>query len=236
MWLAPDRAVPETPKLTYLDIRMFDTPAIALEQSSKEIVRMSGMCREVIDVLREAQQDASINRNRVEKIFQTENDLDVMQKEVVEFLGTVITGNLSHEMLLENRRQIRMADEFESISDYVAKIIKLRLKMRDNNLHLSPEAKQEILDIHDKVTVYLEMIRSSLMNEPKIPAEFLSEAHTKSNGITSRIKEYRNLHLTRVEAGKATPLKSLIYTDMLTSYRRIKDHILNITEVLAGEK
>ena len=235
-WLAPDKAAPETPKLTYLDIRMFDTPAIALEQSSKEIVRMGGMCREVMDVLREAQQDSSINRNRIEKIFQTENDLDVMQKEVVEFLGTVITGNLSHGMIDENRRQIRMADEFESISDYVANLIKLRLKMRDNNLHLSPEAKQEILEIHDKVTGYLQMIYSSLTNEPKNPAEFLSEAHTRGNGITGLIKEYRNLHLARVEAGKASPLKSLIYTDMLTSYRRIKDHILNITEVVAGEK
>lgn len=235
-WLVPEKAAPETPKLTYLDIRMFDTPAIALEQSSKEIVRMSGMCREVIDVLREAQQDSSIDRNRIEKIFQTENDLDVMQKEIVEFLGTVITGNLSHEMIDQNRRQIRMADEFESISDYIANLIKLRLKMRDNNLHLSPEAKQEILEIHDRVTDYLATVHAGLIHEPENPAEFLSEAHTRGNGITSLIKEYRTKHLARVEEGKATPLKSLIYTDMLTSYRRIKDHILNITEVVAGEK
>jgi Na+/phosphate symporter len=29
---------------------------------------------------------------------------------------------------------------------------------------------------------------------------------------------------------------SLIYTDMLTAYRRIKDHAFNIAEVLIGEK
>jgi Na+/phosphate symporter len=31
-------------------------------------------------------------------------------------------------------------------------------------------------------------------------------------------------------------MKSLIYMDMLSSYRRIKDHSLNIAEVVAGEK
>ena len=42
--------------------------------------------------------------------------------------------------------------------------------------------------------------------------------------------------LARVGTGQATPLKSLIFTDMLNAYRRIKDHALNIAEVLAGEK
>lgn len=235
-WLVPEKAVPETPRLTYLDIRMFDTPGIALEQSAKELVRMSGMCRGAMDDLRDALQDSPMDRNRIEKIFQMENDLDVMQKEIVEFLGAVFTGNLSHEMINENRKQIRVADELESISDYIANLIKLRLKMRDNNLRLSSEGRQEILEIHDSVTGYLDIIHLNLMREPENRGEFLSEAHTRSHGITSLIKEYRTKHLARVEAGQATPLKSLIYTDMLTSYRRLKDHILNISEVVAGEK
>jgi phosphate:Na+ symporter len=235
-WLVPEKTAAETPKLTYLDIRMFDTPVIALEQSAKEIVKMGKMCQESIVILRQAQQDALIDRNRIEKIFQTENDLDVVQKEIVEFLSNVITGNLSHEMIDENRRQIRMADEFESISDYIANLIKLRLKMRDNNLHLSDEGKQEILEIHDKVSEFLDVVDMAVTETLDNPPEFLSEAHTRSNAITSLVKESRTKHLARVEAGKASPLKSLIYTDMLTSYRRIKDHILNIAEVIVGEK
>ncbi len=235
-WLVPEKVAPDTPKLTYLDIRMFDAPVIALEQSAKEIARMGNMCRDCFTILRQAQQETLIDRSRIEVIFQTENDLDVVQKEIVEFLGTVITGNLSHEMIDENRRQIRMADEFESVSDYIASVVKLRLKMRDNNLDMSPEARQEILEIHDRVSEFLDWIVSVLTATLANPAEFLSESHTRSNAITSLVKESRTKHLARVESGKASPLKSLIYTDMLTSYRRIKDHILNIAEVLAGEK
>lgn len=62
------------------------------------------------------------------------------------------------------------------------------------------------------------------------------KAGTLGDGITHLIKEYRTNHLERVEAGDVSALKSLIITDMLNAYRRVKDHALNIAEVLAGEK
>lgn len=233
--LVPDKKTPEEPKLTYLDVRIFDTPSLGLEQARKEILRMGTVCRSKIDILRDFLQNAAIDRKRAEEIFQMENDLDVMQKEIVEFIGHVMTGTISHEMVEQSRGEIRMADEYESISDYITAILKLRLKMRDSGLHLSPEAKQEITELHDMTVQFMELV-NSVASEGNGDEDFLSEAHTKSNAITSFMKECRTRHLARVTEGKATPLKSLIYTDMLTSYRRIKDHCLNIAEVLVGEK
>jgi phosphate:Na+ symporter len=138
-------------------------------------------------------------------------------------------------MVEEGRRQIRMADEYESVSDYVTAVLKLRLKMHNSNLHLSPEAKQEIIELHDMAAGFIDIVNTAGSTDTA-DADFISEANTKSNAITSFMKRCRTCHLARVSEGKATPLKSLIYTDMLTSYRRIKDHILNIAEVLAGEK
>ncbi|MBM4102971.1 MAG: Na/Pi cotransporter family protein [Planctomycetes bacterium] len=234
-WLVPEKATPEAPKLTYLDVRIFDTPAIGLEQSRKEILRMGTICRKTTDILREALQNAGIERKRCEEIFQMENDLDVMQKEIVEFIGHVMRGTLSREMVEEGRKQIRMADEYESISDYITAVLKLRLKMHDGGQHLSPEAKQEIIELHDMVAEFIDIVNIAGSMDTA-DADFVSETYTKSNAITSFMKRCRTCHLARVSEGKATPLKSLIYTDMLTSYRRIKDHCLNIAEVLAGEK
>jgi phosphate:Na+ symporter len=231
-----DKAVPEKTKLTYLDIRMFDTPSIALEQTWKEVLRMGQVCRLMSDGLRESFLDATVDREKAEMIFQQENDLDVVQKEIVEFLGEIMAGNISHEVIDEGRRQLRMADEFESISDYITAILKLRLKMRDSDLHLTDEGKDEILKLHDKSVKYLDLVNNKALEDNGEKAEFLSEAQTKGNAITAFVKECRNRHLTRVGQGRATPLKSLIFTDMLTSYRRIKDHAFNIAEVLAGEK
>ena len=42
--------------------------------------------------------------------------------------------------------------------------------------------------------------------------------------------------LERLAGGEISPLLSLVVPDMLSAYRRIKDHALNIAEVLSGEK
>jgi phosphate:Na+ symporter len=79
------------------------------------------------------------------------------------------------------------------------------------------------------------MVQTALKEDAPTP-EFFSEAQSKGTAITKYMKECRAHHLARVESGKVSPLKSLIYTDMLSSYRRIKDHAYNIAEVLVGEK
>lgn len=50
------------------------------------------------------------------------------------------------------------------------------------------------------------------------------------------MKTYRSNHLERVGTKNASPFESLVITDMLNAYRRIKDHALNIAEVMGGEK
>jgi len=83
------------------------------------------------------------------------------------------------------------------------------------------------------VNRYVEEIQRAIETEN---AAILGEAMSKGNAVTKFMKECRSKHLIRVGDGKATPLKSLIYTDMLSAFRRIKDHAFNIAEVLAGEK
>lgn len=233
--IVPDKVAPELPRLTYLDMRLFDTPSIALEQSWKEVLRMGQTCRTMMDTLRDILDADQIDSEKAHFIFQKENDMDMVQKEIVEFLGDVMAGNISHEAVEESRRQVRMADEFESISDYVTAILKLRLKIRDGQLRITPEGKQDLLKLHDMTASYIDLINKAA-NTDGVQLEFFSEAKTKGTAITVTMKECRSRHLVRVGEGVATPLKSLIFTDMLTSYRRIKDHAFNIAEVLAGEK
>jgi len=168
-----------------------------------------------------------------ERLFEGENKLDLVQKEIVEFLSSMMSGNISHEVVDISRRQLRIADEYESISDYVTNILKLNLKMHDTDQKTSAEGLAEIVGLHDSVSNYVNMINEAVANDD---ADILLKACSKGQDITALMKECRTKHLERVGTILTTPLKSLIYTDMLNAYRRIKDHALNIAEVLAGEK
>ena len=64
----------------------------------------------------------------------------------------------------------------------------------------------------------------------------LSKAQTMGETITYVMKDYRQAHLVRLENKHASALNSLIFIDILQSYRKIKDHALNVAEALAGLK
>lgn len=231
--IVPDKAIEEVPHLTFLDVRMLDTPSIGIQQSQKEILRMGKRVKEMLDLLGSVIANQRPDEKKESAIFKSENDLDIMQKEIVEFIGNIMTGNIAHDVIDNGRSQLRMADEYESVSDYIVSVLKLNLKMRDTGQEMSQEGLAEILDLHNHVSDYISMINQGVEGENK---DVLPEAQTQGRRITALMKKYRSLHLDRVESGVSAPLKSLIYIDMLSAYRRIKDHALNIAEVLTGEK
>lgn len=235
LWLVPDKKVTEKPHLTYLNVRMLDTPAIGIQQSYKELIKMSRMCQEMLRKLETFLSNEEPNKALAEEIFQQENDLDVMQKEIVEFIGEIMTGSISHEVMQDANGQVRMADELESISDYIQGLLKLRLKISETGQQFSEKGLEDMLRLHEKVDKYLALIADGIEREDNSP-EYFSEMQTKGIAVTTLMKECRGNHLQRVNDGIVNSLMSLIYTDMLTAYRRIKDHAFNIAEVLVGEK
>ncbi|MBU2590593.1 MAG: Na/Pi cotransporter family protein [Nitrospinae bacterium] len=230
--IVPEREEEEV-RLTALDVRMLETPVVAIEQSQKEITKMGNKVLEMLDYLRELIVKKEGDRRLADILFKYEDDLDIVQKEVVEFLSRIMGGTLSHEMVDDTRMQLRMADEYESISDYITNILKLNLKMIENNYLVSKEGERDLLDLHDRVKDYISTINKAVKEDNK---NILPEARNLAKIVTNTMKRYRSEHVARVEKGEASPLKSLIYTDMLNAYRRIKDHALNIAEALSGEK
>lgn len=231
--LVPDKAIKEKPHLTYLDVRMLETPTIAIEQSRREVVRMAETNKKMLKSLKNFITSASPDEKKVDEMFSNENVLDVIQKEISEFLGELISSQTSHEVALEAKEQLRMADEYESISDYIVSILKLNLKMREAGMAFTEDGLKEILDLHDHVAEYVEYVHKGVDLENE---NMLNEATTRGEALTRLIKKYRTTHLERMSAGAILPLKSLIFNDMLSSYRKIKDHALNVTEALAGKK
>lgn len=232
-WLAPERAGKEPHRLSYLDVRMLDTPALGIEQSQKEVLFMGDSVLQMLDRLRETLAEPELNEERQRKIFHREEILDNVQREIAVFLGRMLSGNVAHDTTREGTRQLRIADEYESISDYVVNILKMYLKLRRNGEDLSEEGRTELLDLHDHVRRYAAGVHRAVRDEtPGI----LSRAHTEGAAVTHLMKDYRRRHLERLAEEEVSPIKSLMFTDMLNAYRRIKDHMLNVAEALAGEK
>ncbi|MDG5816742.1 Na/Pi cotransporter family protein [Chitinispirillales bacterium ANBcel5] len=228
----PDKSSGEKPQLTNLDIRSIETPIIAIEQSRKEIVIMGRVNREMVDSLRQILSTSKADKATIDEIFHHEEVLDNIQKEVMAFLTEVLDGNVPLSLSEEAQKQMRMADEYETLSDYVTTILKLYLRLSNNGIELSQVMREDLLELHDLVAEYFDNVNTSYAAGPKNFPKVLPNG----DYITDKFRDLRNRHLSRLAEEKSDPMLSTVFSDMLNSYRRVKDHVLNIAEVIAEVK
>lgn len=231
--LMPDEHRKEKPHLTYLDVRLLDSAAIAIQQSRSEIHKMGDETTGMMPRLREAIVDPLEDKKREDRLFHTENAIDMIQKEVVEFISKLMSGSLAHQVTDEARKQLRIADEYESISDYIAGILKLICRLKGDGLKLSAVGQTELLELHDMTTHFLLDVAQAYKDKDE---EIFVRAKAECDSLIHHIKRFRTNHLERLEANHTSPMVSLIYMDLLNAYRRLIDHAYNVAEVLAGEK
>ena len=231
--LVPDKDHKETPHLTYLDVRLLESPALGIAQSQDEIIRMSEHVTKMSSMLRSSLEFDHVDDNNTRRIFHREEILDIVQDEVTEFLSHILSGNISSDIVDSGREQLRMADEYESVSDYYARILKLNLKRIKNEIAFTEGGRDDLLNLHDKVDEYLRLVSDGVATRR---VEVLSKARIQGEAINAFVKESRRRHLAQVGNESTNPRSTLVFTDMLNAYRRVKDHVLNIAEALAGEK
>jgi len=232
-FLAPDKTYKEKPQLTFLDVRFIETPALGLNQSFDEIIRMSQGITEMFEWLKNAIISEDRDKSIEKKLFHREQLYDQIQKELVEFISKIMSRNLPHNETGEARGQLRMADEYESISDYIVNILKMKLRIINNDLKLSKMDQKDIIHLHDSTAKYLKMINKAMVSRN---VGILSKALSSGEELKHKMKLIKANHLNRLSTEQTTALNSLVFMDMLNAYKRIKNHTLNIAEVVVGEK
>jgi phosphate:Na+ symporter len=229
----PEKAYKEAPHLTGLDSRLLETPPIGIEQSRVEIIRMGGMIRKMLRRLKITISGEEYDERLNKKLFHTEEVLDIMQREVVEFMTSLMTDAISHDLAEEGREQMRIADEYESISDYVTNILKLHLRLEKEGQRFTGRYKAELLGLHDEVSGYVRMITTAYEERNN---DIVSKAHSQGAEITHRVRDLRSLCLQDVSGTHANSTLIVMFTDAINAYRRVKDHAMNVAECMAGEK
>lgn len=231
--IARDKTEKESAHLTSVDTRLVESPALGIVQSKRLIDNISTEADSMMLVLRELLSGSSDTSKLESHLLHDEEQLDQHQKEIYLFLNDLLTGEVSQNIADQAHKQLRVADEYESISDYVVNIVKRRNKLEKNNLKLDGFELDNLLKLHDQISEYIKRTGAFVRDEKQ---DLLAWATSESIAINRQMKNFRRKHLEKLQNNEVSPFMSLAYTDMLNNYRRIKDHALNIAEAVAGEK
>lgn len=231
--IVPQRHDKEMPHLTYLNIGPAATPAIAIQESATEILTMRDSVATMMNHLASEFKKPGQDKQARKSLFHLEEAIDLQQKEVVEFISHLLRRDVSAEMVEEARRQLRVSDEYESISDYIVVVQKQQDRIVSLKATLGSDIQEERAILHNKVMDYLKMIGEALKTQN---IDVMAPARTDGQSITRHAKRMRTRLFDEIHTNHKFAVPAMVLVDMIHSYRKIQSHAMNIAEAIAGEK
>lgn len=229
--LVPARDIKEKPKLTDLDLRYLDTPALAIEQSRNEVKKMGDGCEKMVSWLGQLRDQEAPDSELGSRLKHREQVFDSVQDEVSAFVTDLLAKTLPHKVAEEARRQLTLADEYESISDYFVDLDKFDRKLRKDGFRFSEPQRDRLRQLNEMVTEMLRTVNSGIDLHP---SEWARKVESHSKQIKSAIKQARKQHLNDLSGGDIAPQVSVAYLASLNAYTRVRDHLDNIADSIRG--
>ena len=226
----------EKPHLSALKIGAKISPVIACDQALSEIDFMKQSNLELLDCARKVLAGATAGDEGPEKhIVHREDILDNVQREVTEFLGSIMSKRLSWDVAERARRLLRLTDELESVSDECAQVLKVVKRLRKQGQRISDVSAALLLDVHDKVAAFAVDV-TPLITSPRTPFD-LEALQRRCSELHDFIRECRRVQLGRIgPEDPGSSIRVLGELDIINAYERIRAYYLNCAETLAGGK
>ncbi|MBR5549662.1 MAG: Na/Pi cotransporter family protein [Kiritimatiellae bacterium] len=235
-----ERLVPqpedEKPHLSALRFGAKISPVLACDQALLEVDFMKRSNLELLDCARKVLSGETEDDDGPEKhIVHREDILDNVQREVTEFLGSMMSKRLPRDVAERAQRLLRLTDELESVSDECAQVLKVVKRLRKQGQKMSEQSVALLLDVHDKVASFAADI-TPLIRSPRTPFD-LEPLQKRSSEIHAYIRECRRIQLGRVgPEDPGSSIRVLGELDVINAYERIRAYYLNCAETLAGGK
>ena len=233
-----ERLVPqpedEKPHLSALKFGVRLSPVIACDQALMEVDFMKASNLDLLGCVRQVlagEADEVVEKHIVHR----EDILDNVQKEVTEFLGSIMSKRLALDVSERARRLLRLTDELESVSDECAAILKVVRRLRRQKQQMSEKSLKVILNVHARIAAFAEEV-TPLIRSPRgvIPLEKLQ---AESKALHEHVRECRKIQLGRIgPEDPGSSIRVLGELDIINAYERIRAYYLNCAETLAGGK
>jgi phosphate:Na+ symporter len=229
----PSKEFKEKPRLTDLDVRMLETPLLAIEQSQNELEKMGAGCSKMLEWLKELRGQDEPDKALADRLKQREQVLDSVQDEITEYVTHLLSGNVPHATADEARRQLRMADEYESLSDYLVNLDTFDRKLRRDGQRFTADQRADLGELNDQIGGYLAAINEALAQNNR---NVLTKTDPVAKRIKNEIKQLRRKHLDDLSSGKIPTSVSVAFLAALNAYSHVRAHASNIAEAVSGEK
>ena len=208
--------------LAYLDKTTLGSSAVWLGKLQQELGRMLDLASENVDAAFKAV--ISGPDESTEKAIRTEELVDLLNKEISQYVAKAMVRETNAEDSAAVASGFRIAGNIERISDHAMNILGYGQRLEKENIQLSDEALKELMEMR---TVCAKALRY-LHGESR-----LDNAAKLEQTIDDMTGRFRENHMRRMKNGECTDEGCILYSEILTDFERVGDHVLNIAQELS---
>lgn len=163
----------------------------------------------------------------LEEIDKREEYIDYLNKEISYYISHLMTLDMSEDEAVTMSALFKITGNIERMGDHAVNIAGYAGMLEDKKLSLSDKARAEVAQMQKTIT---EACNSMIKSKT-------SSVHIKMAQLEQKIDDltdvYREHQLERLKSGACSGDACVIYSEMLTDFERLGDHMLNIAEAAA---
>ena len=216
--------------LKYLSPKMLNTQnslgmEVLIRALCSEISRMLVMAGGNVQMSIETVLDN--NEKKQQEINDTEEYVDYLNKEISYYISHAMVFEMSEKDAVTMSALFKITGNIERMGDHATNISGYANLLESKGLKLSEKARAEVAQMVKTTSDAYNILFSSKPGSVHIK---MAQVEQKIDDMT---EDYREHQLERLKSGVCSGDACVIYSEMLTDFERLGDHMLNIAEAAA---
>lgn len=199
---------------------------IAISQIHEEIRDMLAMAATNVSESFKAMEQGP-GEEGIKEIADREEEIDLSNVRLSKKISKVLVLDQTPQDIEALNKMYSILGNIERIGDHAMNLAEYAQTIQEKQLNFSDYAKNEFKVMDESCALGMELLRKAAAGECGFTLEQIQQIEQKIDDITDN---FRQNQIERMREGHCNVESSILYSEMLTDYERIGDHMLNIGE------
>lgn len=202
--------------------------------STLAIAQISGDIRQMLETaahnVGDSFQAVEGRQSGIEEIEAREDELDLWNVRLSQKISKVLVLDQTPRDILTLNNMFSIIGNIERIGDHAMNLAEYAQTIKEKNLGFSDTARDEIKTMEGICGEAMDILLAASRGEHID----LTRAEELEQTMDDTTVQFRQNQIARMRVGHCNVESSILYSEMLTDYERIGDHVLNIAQAFAA--
>ena len=228
--ILPDKAVPVKDADQWFEGLMASKhhlviSTIAINQIHDEIKGMLATAAENVSQSFKAVEEGAAEG--IQAIADREEEIDLSNMRLSQKISKILVLDQTPKDIDTLNRMYTILGNIERIGDHAMNLAEYAETIEAKGLQFSNYARKEFAVMEETCREGMELLKAAAAGDAQSPLAEVAEIEQRIDDIT---RKFRQNQIDRMREGNCNVESSILYSEMLTDYERIGDHMLNIAQ------